>query len=135
MTDGHSTPGDFEGAVRDLVSARITLSTIACGGEADQLLLQELAQMGGGRYYFCEDARSIPQVFAKETMTASKSAINELPFTPQLVRATSVLNGIDLESAPFLLGNVVTRLKPTSEVVLANDNGEPLLAWWRYGLG
>jgi hypothetical protein len=33
------------------------------------------------------------------------------------------------------LGFVATRSKPTSEVILSTENGEPLLAWWRYGLG
>jgi hypothetical protein len=68
-------------------------------------------------------------------MTASRSAINELPFLPQVVRATSILDGIDMAQAPPLLGFVATRSKPTSEVILSTENGEPLLAWWRYGLG
>lgn len=29
----------------------------------------------------------------------------------------------------------MTRPKPTSQFILATENGEPLLAWWRYGLG
>ncbi len=135
MTDGHSTPGDYEGIIRDMVAARITVSTVACGAEADQQLLEELAQTGGGRYYMCEDPQSVPQIFAKETVTASKSAINELPFLPQLVRPTQVLNGLELDTAPLLLGYVVTRPKPTSEFILASESGDPLLAWWRYGLG
>jgi len=40
-----------------------------------------------------------------------------------------------MDSAPFLLGYVMTRPKPTSEVILATEKGDPLLAWWRYGLG
>jgi len=135
MTDGHSTPGDYEGIIRDMVAARITVSTVACGAEADQQLLEELAQTGGGRYYMCEDPQSVPQIFAKETVTASKSAINEIPFLPQLVRPTQVLGGLELDTAPLLLGYVVTRPKPTSEFILASESGDPLLAWWRYGLG
>ena len=30
---------------------------------------------------------------------------------------------------------MITRPKPTSEVILATETGDPLLAWWRYGLG
>ncbi len=77
----------------------------------------------------------MPQIFAKETVTASKSAIDEQPFVPQTIRATHALKDIDLDSAPFLLGYVMTRPKPTSEVILATEKGDPLLAWWRYGLG
>ena len=77
----------------------------------------------------------MPQIFAKETVTASKSAINEQPFSPTVVRPTQVLSEIRLDEAPFLLGYVVTRPKPTAEVILATEAGDPLLAWWRYGLG
>jgi Ca-activated chloride channel homolog len=30
---------------------------------------------------------------------------------------------------------VTTRPKPTSELILTTEKGDPLLAWWRYGLG
>ncbi len=135
LTDGHSTPGDFEGIANDMVSARITLSGVAVGQEADQDLLERLAQTGGGRFYMCDDPTSVPQIFTKETVEASKSAINELPFVPLLVRPTQVLSGIDLETSPFLLGYVMTRAKPTSEFILASEAGDPILVWWRYGLG
>lgn len=95
LTDGHSSPGDFEGIASDMVAARITLSSVAVGQEADQELLEQLAETGGGRYYMCDDPNSVPQIFAKETVEASKSAINELPFVPLLVRPTQVLSGID----------------------------------------
>ncbi|QDV43027.1 von Willebrand factor type A domain protein [Stieleria neptunia] len=135
MTDGVSSPGDFQGAASDMSANRITLSTVALGQGASEDLLEELAQIGGGRYYFCDSPDAVPQVFAKETVEASKSAINELPFTAQLVRPTAVLEGIDLELSPLLLGYVVTRPKPTAEFILASEAGDPLLAWWRYGLG
>ncbi|WP_372898678.1 VWA domain-containing protein, partial [Stieleria sp.] len=135
MTDGVSSPGDFQGAASDMSANRITLSTVALGQGASEDLLEELSQIGGGRYYFCDSPDAVPQVFAKETVEASKSAINELPFTAQLVRPTAVLEGIDLELSPLLLGYVVTRPKPTAEFILASEAGDPLLAWWRYGLG
>lgn len=135
MTDGVSSPGDFQGAASDMSANRITLSTVALGQGASEDLLEELSQIGGGRYYFCDSPDAVPQVFAKETVEASKSAINELPFTAQLVRPTAVLEGIDLDLSPLLLGYVVTRPKPTAEFILASEAGDPLLAWWRYGLG
>jgi hypothetical protein len=52
-----------------------------------------------------------------------------------VVRTTKALAGLDVDAAPLLLGYVVTRLKPTSEPILASENGDPLLTWWRYGLG
>ena len=104
-------------------------------GDADPNLLERIAELGNGRYYFASDPSSVPQIFAKETMTASKSAINEEPFLPMVVRASQALSDINFEEAPFLLGYVVTRPKATSEVILATEAGDPLLSWWRYGLG
>ena len=134
LTDGYSTPGDFDDLTAQMASRRITVSTIGIG-DADRELLEQIARIGGGRYYFTDTPDSIPQIFAKETITAGKSAISEDPFLPQLVRASPVVSGIDFEAAPFLLGYVATKPKPTSEVVLATETGEPLLSWWRYGLG
>jgi len=135
LTDGHSSPGDFEGVAADMAAARMTVSTVAVGQGADQPLLEMIAREGNGRYYYCDDPQNIPQIFAKETVTASKSAINELPFVPQLIRPTQVLRNVPLDTAPFLLGYVVTRPKPTSEFILASESGDPVLVWWRYGLG
>jgi Mg-chelatase subunit ChlD len=135
LTDGISSPGDFEGITMNMANAKITVTTVGVGEDADKKLLEEIARLGNGRYYFTDDPSSVPQIFAKETVTASKSAINEQPFIPQVVRPTQVLSGIDLANAPFLLGYVTTRPKPTCEFVLATEKGDPLLAWWRHGLG
>ena len=135
LTDGISAPGDFEGIAQSMAADRITCSTVAMGGDADSALLEEIARLGNGRFYTADDPAQVPQIFAKETVTASKSAINEQPFPPTVVRSTQVLSEIRLDEAPFLLGYVVTRAKPTAEVILATESADPLLAWWRYGLG
>jgi Mg-chelatase subunit ChlD len=139
LTDGVSEPGDFEGITTNMANERITVTTVAISsggeGDIDRRLLEEIARIGKGRFYYTEDPSSVPQIFAKETVTASKSAINEQPFLPQVVRPTPVLQGVEFEGAPFLLGYVLTRPKPTCEFVLATEKGDPLLAWWRYGLG
>lgn len=135
LTDGHSSPGDFDGITRRMAAAGITVSTVAVGEDADQTLMERIARLGNGRHYFCEDPRSVPQIFAKETVTAGRSAIYEEPFLPRLVQPSPFLRGISVDEAPFLLGYVKTRAKPTSELILAAETGDPLLAWWRYGLG
>jgi Mg-chelatase subunit ChlD len=135
LTDGISQPGDFEGIAQAMAADRITCSTVALGSDADATLLEEIARVGNGRFYLADDPAQVPQIFAKETVTASKSAINEQPFSPAIVRPTQVLSEIRLDEAPFLLGYVITRPKPTAEVILATESGDPLLAWWRYGLG
>jgi len=135
LTDGHSQEGDIDGITGDMIANRITVSTVAVGEGSDTNLLERIAKQGNGRYYYCDDPASIPQIFAKETITASKAALNEQPFLPQLLRPTPVLNSLNVEAAPFLLGFVTTRAKPTSEFILSTESGDPLLVWWRYGLG
>lgn len=135
LTDGVSEPADFEGIAQNMTQAKQTCTTVAVGDDCDFKLLQDIARIGNGRYYHAEDPNNIPQIFAKETVTASKSAINEQPFTPIVMRPTQVIADIKFDDAPFLLGYVTTRPKPTSELILASEKGDPLLSWWRYGLG
>lgn len=135
LTDGHSMPGDFTGITDAMAADQITVSTVAVGEGADVNLLQEIARWGGGRFYFTADPFDMPQIFTKETMTAARSSLIEEPFLPMPVRTHPAVQGIDWEAAPFLFGYVTTTAKPTSEVLLATERGDPLLATWRYGLG
>ena len=135
LSDGMSQPGDWYGIATSMRAERITISTVGIGSGADMNLLGNLANWGGGRDYFTQDPYNIPQIFAKETITASKSAIIDEPFIPQMIKPTQVLSGIDLQVAPFLLGYVATQPRPTAEIFLVSDRGDPLLASWQYGLG
>lgn len=135
LTDGHSQPGEFATIVDQMAANSMTVSTVAVGEGADTMLLEDMARWGRGRYYFTADPYDIPQIFTKETMTASRSSLVEEPFLPQVFHPHQVIRSIDWESAPFLFGYVVTAPKPTSEVALVTERGEPLLAMWRYGLG
>ncbi|MEM1157670.1 MAG: VWA domain-containing protein [Verrucomicrobiota bacterium] len=135
LTDGVSTPGPFQQLTVQMASESITVSTVALGSGADQELLKRISEWGNGRYYFTDTPNNIPQIFAKETMTASKSALQETPFVAMPVKSADFLEGVDFASSPFLLGYVITRLKPTAEHWLATERGDPLLVSWRYGLG
>ncbi len=137
LTDGH-TEGSREEHI-DLVTRmsaeEITVSTVGIG-EADQQLLQAMADAGNGEAYFTNDFGSIPQIFTKETLRASKSMLVEEPFTPKVQKADEpVLKGIDLADAPLLMGYVATTPRETARVVLTSDYGDPVLAIWNYGLG
>ena len=135
LTDGHSQQGDYAGIVDRMVGEQITVSTVAVGEGADTALLQDIARWGRGRYYFTTDPYDIPQIFTKETMSASKSSLVEEPFLPQVLRNDPVIQGIDWNSTPFLFGYVVCSAKATAEVPLITERGDPLLAMWRFGLG
>jgi Ca-activated chloride channel family protein len=135
MTDGLSVPGPFYELVTKMVGDQITLSTVGVGSDADQNLLTQMAEWGNGRFYFTDDPQNIPQIFARETMSASKSSLQETPFQVKMIRPADFLGGVPLETAPFLLGQVLVKVKPTADLWLVSESGDPLLATWRYGLG
>jgi Ca-activated chloride channel homolog len=135
MTDGVSVPGPFYELTTKMAGDQMTVSTVGVGSDADQNLLQQMAEWGNGRYYFTDDPQNIPQIFARETMSASKSSLQETPFQVKMVRPADFLAGVPLETAPYLLGQVLVKVKPTAELWLVSERGDPLLATWRYGLG
>ncbi len=135
LTDGVSQEGPFYELATQMAQNNITVSTVAVGSGADTELLAQIAQWGNGRYYETNDPSTIPQIFTKETMTASKSAIQEFPFLAKPVRAVDFLEGVPWDTTPFLLGYVRTKAKPTSETWLVTERGDPLLTTWRFGLG
>jgi len=135
LTDGQSMPGPFYEQTSRMAREGITVSAVAVGSGADRTLLEQIAQWGNGRFHFTADPRKVVQIFARETVTASRSAIQELPFLPVPTRSAEFLEGIDFDFAPFLLGFVSTKPKATADLWLATETGEPLLATWRYGLG
>jgi len=134
LSDGRSQPGDFAGLAAEMADLSMTVSTVALGG-ADRALMQRIADLGRGRYYETMDADSVPQIFTKETLEASRSAIREEPFVPVKVADADFLQEIDFRKTPYLLGYVMTRIKPTAKTLLLTESADPLLAFGRFGLG
>ena len=135
LTDGQSTPGDFEGLAENMALSGMTVSSVALGGGAARDLLKRVATIGQGRYYETMDPTTVPQIFTKETMEVSLSAIKEEPVIPVPVNTLGFLESINFDEVPYLLGYVMTRVKPSALLHLVTDSGEPLLASGQYGLG
>jgi Ca-activated chloride channel family protein len=138
MPDGAPAGG---GDSTDLVSAmlaeRITTSVVGLGGERDKdvTFLRLLAERGNGRFYLTNDPLTLPQIFSTETMKVAQSSLVEEPFNPVPAAPSPLVPGIDWPNAPPLLGYNSTKPKPTAQVALTTELGDPLLASWRYGLG
>ena len=138
LTDGQSNRSGVLDIVAQAYSERITISTVAVGMGSDQQLLMQVAEEGGGRYYFTDRADNIPKLFLKEASEVSRQSLVEERFRARLSRRFKhheVFKGIDFRKAPALLGYVSTRPKRRAEVMLKTHLGEPLLARWRLGLG
>ena len=134
LTDGQSQSGDFEGIVARMKEAGITLSAVAVGSDSDQALLQRLAQLGEGRYYFTDEFTDIPKIFTKETYLATRSYIQNRTFFPVVTDYSPAISQFT-EGFPPLHGYIATIPKNTAQTSLSSDRMDPILAEWQYGLG
>ncbi len=137
MPDGSRVPGTALDLASAMTAARITTSVVALGSNTDRdvSFLRQLAQNGAGRFYLTSDALTLPQIFTTETMRVSQSSLSEEPIAAVPVRKAGAVEGIAWGEAPLLLGYNITKLKPTADLVLSTETGDPLLATWQYGLG
>jgi Ca-activated chloride channel family protein len=136
LSDGITQTADFQGLASTMIKSGINVSTIAVGAAANRELMADIAMWGKGRAYNILSYDRVPQIFVKETELALGKTLQEQPFLPVVKKSVEAFKGIDFEKAPRLLGYVVTKAKPTAEVLLTESwTDEPLLARWQYGLG
>jgi Ca-activated chloride channel homolog len=139
LSDGESEPGDFQGIARTARDAGITVTTVAVGEGSDHKTMEMIANAGGGRFYAADSPDTLPRIFTREAVLASRSTIIEEPFTARLVRQTQATAGIDWSAAPPLGGYVGTaeRDSVNSPAItsLVSDKDDPVYAVWQYGLG
>jgi len=138
LTDGQANTAGIQQLVEQMYNNNnITMSTVAVGTDADQNLLQQLAQSGNGRYHLAVDPSTIPEIFTEETTLASRAYIIEEPFYPQQVAPSPIMQGIT--AVPQLYGYVGTTIKSAAQAILlsklADGSQDPILASWQYGLG
>jgi Ca-activated chloride channel family protein len=135
MTDGQTDPSNLVELAREMADSGMTVSTVAMGQGAAGGLLAEMANAGGGRYYQTDAPENVPQIFTRETMQASRSAIKEDLYGAATVTEHPLLAGFERADFPPVLGYVMAKPKPTAQVLLATETGDPLLAIARFGLG
>lgn len=134
LSDGEAPYDGIVDLVQDMRAARITVSCVGVAG-ADRNLLSLISDNGDGRLYMVEDIGALPRVFMKETTEAQKSQLVEDRVNVRIAKRVEAIEGTGVETAPPLHGYVSTKPKPTSEVILISDLGEPILARWRHGAG
>jgi uncharacterized membrane protein len=136
LTDGGSDPGNVVEIVRQMHDQYgITVTSIGIGTGVPSFM-RDIAVAGHGTYYELVDLQTIPQIFAAETVLATRSYIVEQEFAPIMTANSPIMRGIT--SMPTLKGYVATTAKPTATVILTSPvsgYNDPLLVSWQYGLG
>jgi uncharacterized membrane protein len=115
----------------------IRLSTIGIGAGTDRVLLSEMARLGGGRHHDLQDVARLRTILESEAsrLVRGGTTVESEPFSPVIVRRHRVVRGFSNSDLPEVTGFAVTTPKERSEVVIARETGEPIVALWRYGLG
>lgn len=135
LTDGQTDASNLVQLCQEMSDASMTVSTVAMGDGAARELLAQMAEAGRGRYYETNAPENVPQIFTRETMQASRSAIKEDIYQVAAVADHPMLSGFTDATFPPVLGYVMARPKPTAQVLLALESGDPYLAVGRYGTG
>jgi uncharacterized membrane protein len=135
LTDGHTSGGGYEALASQMKQEGMTVSTVGVGADADVGLMQRIAAAGGGQAYMTTDPANLPKIFTQDTMVHIGKLIREEAFVPRQVEQHPMLSGWNSQQTPALLGYVKTHRKSLAQVPLVTDQGDPLLAIWRFGLG
>lgn len=135
LTDGQSAASmNYRSMIENGEEEGITLSTVAIGMGADGPLLNEMADLGGGRFYQVQNASTIPTILSRETALITRTYIEDDPFHPQVVRGYEWAPYVD-GGVPRMNAYIATSPKGRAQQVLVSDKNDPILSRWQYGLG
>ena len=109
--------------IESLTAEGVTVSTVSIGRGPDTPWLQQMADLGDGRFHFTDQAANLPQIFTQETTAVQRSYLVEERFFPNLVGNSPILTGIT--AVPPLYGYVGTSPKGTAQVILETHLGRP----------
>lgn len=136
LTDGNAGSDGLYELASAAFAEGITVTAVGLGGGVNRSLLSMIAETGGGRFHAAEDPSRLPRIFTRETELISKKATLDDWFPISVVRSAEFLKGVGIGAAPYLRGYTSTQLAaPPSELILASDRGEPILARRPVGLG
>jgi Ca-activated chloride channel homolog len=105
LTDGLANLGITDrptivGHAAELRKRGVTTSTLGVGRDFDEVLLREMAEAGGGSFYFAEDASQLSDFIVGETGEALKVAAREATLVVDLPSGASLFcpNGFRVRS-------------------------------------
>jgi len=142
ISDGDPSPPP-PAMIDKFIANKISISMVAVFPHGGQEIskMRSIAGVTGGRYYFPSDPNTLPSIFIKEAKTLRRSLIQNKAISPEVGFPSPVLKGIN--GIPELKGYVLTSGKARASMALevtmqdkdGQDETDPVLAHWRYGLG
>ncbi len=129
ISDGKTkNPDSVLTLARDLRTKGIGVYTIGVGPGTDEAYMNSLAFAGGGNYFTASIADQISLMFGKERDETKKEwKLSVLNFN------NFITKNIALNANVYGFNQVVP--KSSAQMLVATDNGIPILSIWRFGLG
>lgn len=86
LSDGDTSPGDFETLVREMRAEGITVTAVCVGSapKFDAPLMSQIADWGGGQFIFTHSFKDVPKVFLTEILRVlgPVSSARKVPLVP-----------------------------------------------------
>ena len=100
LSDGLTAPASFKTLLEDAKKNKITVTSLTFGSDADRSTMQNFAKWGGGKYYLVTDPKTIPAIFTREIMLASRSFLVEEPFRVRSAGYSPLVRGVEVGDVP-----------------------------------
>ena len=75
----------------ELTAVGVTVSMVSIGAGPDTPWLQEMAELGGGRFHLTDEAANLPQIFTQETVAIQRNYVIEERFFPTQAAPHAIL--------------------------------------------
>jgi Mg-chelatase subunit ChlD len=135
LSDGKTREKNFNEIIRNIQGGNITVSVIGIGRDSNITLMKDIAMKGKGRFFQVEDdLHELSKIFRIDTMMAARTSYVEETFSPRLNDPDPIINGIPI-IMPEMHGYMVTSPRQTASVPVVSHKGDPIVGYWRYGLG
>ena len=136
LTDAGVETGPYESLLRRMARDGICVSTVLVGPPRHGEFLVQLADWGNGRFYNASDRFNLPEIMLKQPSTARLPAYRPGTHGVEPRGGMGWWGEVDPTTVPAVSGYVESRARPGAEVVLrTREEGHPVLASWRAGLG
>ena len=127
ISDGHDDIGRPAAVATSLGAQGVNVITIGAGQNPNENVLQTIAQESGGNYFRATETNRLRLLFGGSSRRYEGDGLT-------IVNQNSfVTSGVTLESSPAAANDV--SVKRGAEFLVANSEGKPAVASWRYGLG